>query len=632
MIRHAHRARATQTLVLLSALAAPLTPAPAQARAADASGAAVRYDVRFPNVMQREARITVRFPQLGNAPLRVRMSRSSPGRYALHEFAKNVYDLRAEDASGKTLRIERESPHAWLVHGHGGTAVLTYTLYADRADGTYAGIDGTRAHLNAPATFLWAPGLESRPVEVRFHAPRPDWRVATQLQPTDDPWTFRAPNLQYLMDSPTHLGALDIREWKAGPSGREQLIRLAVNHQGSTEDVTAFTELTRRVVDEMAAVFGELPAFDFGAYTFIACYRSNCAGDGMEHRNSTSLTNPQSIARARLQLLGTVSHEFFHAWNVERIRPRSLEPFDFTEANMSGELWLAEGFTSYYAPLVIARAGIITRAEYATRLSNAVNTLTNAPGRRLNGAMGMSQQAPFVDAATSVDPHNRVNTFISYYTYGEALGLALDLTLRARPGAPTLDDFFREMWRRHGRAQDASLAPERPYSMADAEAALAAVAKDAAFARDWFARFVVGNELPEFPSLLARAGFLVRPASPGEGWIGEAPVSSFDGNVVIAGPTSFGSPLHEAGVAAGDRITAVDGRKVATDDEFHAAVRGARPGSTLRLEWVGRTGAMSAELPVRANPRLEVVAYEAAGRAPTATQRAFRDAWLSSRR
>jgi predicted metalloprotease with PDZ domain len=244
----------------------------------------------------------------------------------------------------------------------------------------------------------------------------------------------------------------------------------------------------------------------------------------------------------------------------------------------------------------------------------------------------MSQQAPFVDAATSVDPHNRVNTFISYYTYGEALGLALDLALRARPGAPTLDDFFREMWRRHGRAQDASLAPERPYTMADAEAALAAVANDAAFARDWFARFVVGNELPDFPSLLARAGFLVRPAAPEEGWIGEAPVASFDGNVVIAGPTSFGSPLHEAGVAAGDRVTAVDGRKVTTDDEFRAAVRGVRPGSTLRLEWIGRTGTMSAELPVRANPRLEVVAYEAAGRTPTAAQRAFRDAWLSSRR
>ena len=109
---------------------------------------------------------------------------------------------------------------------------------------------------------------------------------------------------------------------------------------------------------------GELPAFDFGTYTFISCYRPNCAGDGMEHRNSTSLTSSNSLSSSMIGLLGTVSHEFFHAWNVERIRPKTLEPFDFTDANMSGELWLAEGFTNYFGALVIARAGIITPTQY----------------------------------------------------------------------------------------------------------------------------------------------------------------------------------------------------------------------------------------------------------------------------
>lgn len=161
------------------------------------------------------------------------------------------------------------------------------------------------------------------------------------------------------MDSPTHLSVLDIREWPVTSGGRTQTIRLALDHLGSAEEATRFTDLTKLVVDEMGAVFGELPRFDFGTYTFIACYRSNCTGDGMEHRNATSLTASAGVASSVMSLLGAVSHEFFHAWNVERIRPSSLEPFDFSDANMSGELWVAEGFTNYYGPLVIARAGIV---------------------------------------------------------------------------------------------------------------------------------------------------------------------------------------------------------------------------------------------------------------------------------
>src|SRR5690606_33025147 len=140
----------------------------------------ITYDVRFPNAVHREAEIAVRYQQLPTGPLTVRMSRSSPGRYALHEFAKNVYGVRAEDGTGRALPTERISPHEWRVSGHRGEVVFRYTLYADRADGTYAGIDATRAHLNMPATFAWAPALTDRPIEVTFTPFRADWRIATQ--------------------------------------------------------------------------------------------------------------------------------------------------------------------------------------------------------------------------------------------------------------------------------------------------------------------------------------------------------------------------------------------------------------------------------------------------------------------
>ena len=319
-----------QLPAFLLALGTAVSSLSAQGRPADATD----VEIRFPNAVHREAEVALHFRAVPAGPLEVRMARSSPGRYAAHDFAKNVYDVRAFGADGRPLAVERVAPNVWQVRNHDGEVRFTYTLFADRADGTYAGVDLTRAHLNIPATFAYAPALAGRSVYATFVLPDPSWRIATQLEPTTRPNTFRAPHLQYFMDSPTHLGTLDIREWQVGSGSGAQTIRLAVNHSGSAAQVTEFTDLTKRVVDEMAAVFGEFPRFDFGTYTFISCYRPTCAGDGMEHRNSTSLTSAASLAQNQMGLLRTVSHEFFHAWNVERIRPAMLEPFDFSDANI----------------------------------------------------------------------------------------------------------------------------------------------------------------------------------------------------------------------------------------------------------------------------------------------------------
>ena len=150
----------------------------------------VEYDVSFPNAVHHEAEIRVTFHKVTTDPLEVRMSRSSPGRYRLHEFARNVYSVRAVDSGGKELEIERPNPHQWNVAGHDGTVKLTYTLFADQVSGTYSAIDATHAHLNGPATFMWARGMTDRAVRVALHRPQPDWKVATQLVETDDPGVF----------------------------------------------------------------------------------------------------------------------------------------------------------------------------------------------------------------------------------------------------------------------------------------------------------------------------------------------------------------------------------------------------------------------------------------------------------
>lgn len=591
---------------------------------APAAAQEIRYEFSMPNAAHHEAEITVTWTGVAaGRPLEARMSRSSPGRYALHEFAKNVYGVRAEDSQGRSLAVSRPNPHQWDIAGHDGTVRLRYTLFADRADGTYSQVDRTHAHLNAPATWMWARGMESRPVRVTFTGLPAEWQVATQLFPTDQPQIFTAPNFQYFMDSPVMAAKLDIRSWEVSTGGRTQTIRLAIHHAGTREEVDRYVEMVQKVVLEQAGVFGELPRYDGGVYTFLACYLPHASGDGMEHRNSTMLTSSGSLAQAALGLLGTVSHEFIHGWNVERIRPRSLEPFNFEEANMSGELWLAEGFTSYLGPLTIRTAGITDDRQYARGLSGTVNAVLNAPGRRYFSAHDMSLQAPFVDAATSVDPQNRQNTFISYYTWGAGIGLALDLTLRQQFNL-TLDDYMQALWAEFGRT-------ERPYAMADVRATLGRVTRSNAFADDFFARFIEGQEAPDFGALLVQAGFVVRQAAAGQAWLGDATWRAEAGGLLLLAGPQVGTPVYRAGMDRGDRLLTIDGREANTPAVITEVLATRRPGDTVPITFESRGQRLAVVVELAESPRVEVLALEEAGQTPTSAQLAFRSRWLGSR-
>jgi len=595
---------------------------------ASAPGNAVAYTIAFPNAAHHEAEVTVTWRNVPPGALQVRMSRSSPGRYALHEFAKNVYNFRATDSKGRALSITRPNPHQWDVRGHDGTVTVSYTLFGDRGDGTYAGIDRSSAHLNIPATFAWARGTEQRPITVTFNRPDPAWTIATQLAPTSDSSTFTAPHLQYFMDSPTHLGTQTWYTWDESSNGKDYTFRIALDHRGTSAEGDTYMNGTMTIVEQAMRVFGTFPDFDFGTYTFVASYLPWAAGDGMEHRNSTSLTSSGSLATSMDGLLGTVAHEFFHAWNVERIRPRTLEPFSFEEANMSGELWLAEGFTSYYGPLIIRRAELQSDADFAGDMAGAVNLVMNAPGRRFFSAVEMSQQAPFTDAAVSIDPQNKGNTFISYYPYGQAIALALDLTLRGR--GKTLDDFMREMWKTHG-AQQRNYAPVRPYTVADARTALARVTGDAAFAKDFFARYIEGKEAAPYAELLRQGGFVLRKARAGAAWAGDVGLRHEGGKAVVTAPTPIGSPLYAVGIDRNDRIVSLDGRALASSADWSAVLAAHKPGDVVPVIFESRGKTIHEMMTLGESPRIEIVTFEAAGEPVTDAVRAYRAAWLGAR-
>jgi predicted metalloprotease with PDZ domain len=587
----------------------------------------VVYRVSFPEPEHHYAQVDATFPGVSGT-VEARMSRSSPGRYALHEYAKNVFDLHAFDGAGRRLAVARPNPYQWNVAGHDGTVRITYKVFGNRVDGTYLGIDASHAHMNMPATLMWARGLDARPVRITFTPPAGlKWTPSTQLFPTSDPWTFTAPNLQYLMDSPTELSVQSRRSFTVkNPDGREFTIVVALHHDATEADVDEYAAGTERLVLEHGAVFGEFPEFDTGSFTFLGDYVPWGGSDGMEHRNSTVVAQGASIRGNVAGVLSTVSHEFFHAWNVERIRPKSLEPFNFEEANMSGELWLAEGFTSYYEDVIMARAGLMRPEQAIVNLARSALAVAQSPAHQFRSAVDMSRMAPFSDAARSNDPTNFSYAFVDYYPFGSAIGLALDLSLRARSnGKVTLDDYMRAMWRAHGKpggAQPGLVA--RPYTMQDARARLAEVS-DRAFANDFFDRYIEGRETPDYAALLAPAGVMVRRRNPGAAYSGAA----IDGAGRVSAPQGlmpWGSPAFVAGLEHGDVILTVDGQPP-------SAAGKAKPGDQVALQVRridGRT--VPLKLTYIEDPRLDAIPVEAGGVRLTAAQKAFREAWLGPRR
>jgi predicted metalloprotease with PDZ domain len=612
----------------------------AQAALRAEDGPPIEYVLSFPEPHQRWMQVEMTVREAGDAPLAFRMSRSSPGRYALHEFARNVWDVTATDGPGRALTLTRPNPHQWDVAGHDGTVTLRYKIHGDRLDGTYLAVDDTHAHMNVPATLMFARGHDARPARVTLtQPPGKSWRAATQLYSTTDPLVFTAPNLAYLMDSPIEFGDIVIRTFTVPPietGGAPSLIRVALHHAGADEDLDPFVADVEKIVRQQQAVFGELPAFEPGHYTLLADYLPWARGDGMEHRNSTVLTSSQALSASKQMLLGTVAHEFFHAWNTERIRPASLEPFDLEDANASGELWLAEGFTSFVEGVTLVRAGLDSFEHLLARWAGIVNTVTGSPAARTRSAVEMSRLAPFVDGAALPDRADLGgDLYLSYYTHGAALGLGLDLSLRrATNGRTGFDDYMRALWARFGRPGAAGPpgTVATPYTLRDLRDVLADVSGDRGFADAFFDRHVEGHEALDWASLFAFAGIVVRASSPDRATLGDVEFDFSRRSGRVSAPTPAGSPAHRAGLAQGDVLESVDGREVTSADSLREALRSRSAGDEVRLTFTRRSGErVTATVTLEQNPRIELVLIERAGGALTDAQRAIRDTWTRPR-
>lgn len=585
---------------------------------------AIEYAISFPNAEHHEAEITINVSQLPSGPLTFQMSRSSPGRYATHEFGKNVYGVKAFDGKGAAIPVVQTEGDVYRLDKHNGAAKITYTIFGNHVDGTYLAIDESHAHMNIPATFMWFPSMTNREIRIKFNdLEKYNWKVATQLEALQEKNTYSAKNLQYFMDSPIELSDYKLASWEvANPDGKRQTISLSSHGTADSQTVIdGYAAMVKRMTEEAGTVFGEFPKFDFGTYTFLQDVNPDNSGDGMEHRNSTVITNSAlQISGRESAMLSTFSHEFFHAWNVERIRPKSLEPFDFSHANMSSDLWFAEGFTQYYGPLILKRAGLRTEQEHYANLAGTINGVLNSPGPKSFPATHMSRYAVFVDAGVSVDKNNYVNTFTSYYTYGAFIALALDLRLRSEFKL-TLDDYMKAVWTSYGKT-------EIPYTMQDLQGVLSKLT-NANFANDFFSKYVDGTEKNDYAKLLEHAGLILKKANPGKATIGPVQLTliSYTGKNRVANPTVKGSPLYEAGVDIGDYLLKIGDVNLSGNVSIDEIIKDYKPGQRVQVSFERKGVVKSSTLVVQENNLLTVVPAENASQ----KQIEFRNNWLNSR-
>jgi predicted metalloprotease with PDZ domain len=348
------------------------------------------------------------------------MPRWSPGRYAVFDFAKNVQEARAsgpcapeERCGTKGYPVERLDTQTWRVGTRGLKQIeFSYQVFADDLSGTFSQLDARHANFNGHAVFVYVVGHKHDPVTLKVNAPG-GWKVFNGQSKGTGQYEYRFANYDLLADTPTEVAPdFTLQTFEVGG----KTYRVVVHSFGDEGGKRG--ELTKRVERVVRAQLAMMPEPDYEQYTFLFHFDPTARrGDGMEHLDSTQIVETAALASGNTldEAVGTASHEFFHVWNVKRLRPAGLGPWDFTRPVVTRGLWIAEGFTNYFGKLAQRRAGLWDDEQLLRAYAGAIGGIENAPGSRLTSAVEASLLAPFIDRASHDQRTNIQNTLISYY-------------------------------------------------------------------------------------------------------------------------------------------------------------------------------------------------------------------------
>ncbi|MCA1577985.1 MAG: PDZ domain-containing protein [Acidobacteria bacterium] len=513
----------------------------------------------------------------------------TPGSYLIREFERHVQDFEVTDAAGRPLKWEKTNKNTWRVTTNNAREWRAkYRVYANELSVRTSELNSNHAFWNNANLLMYLDGHLKSPSTVRVIAPDV-WKVATGLPAVPgERNTFRAENFDVLYDSPFE--ASNFKTLVFNVKGVPH--RIVIDGEGNYDPERMRGDVQKIVETQVELMGGEIPYRD---YTFILHLRSN-AGGGLEHANSTALGYPRFGFRLTRGdrttsaspnpgeqrepdyrgFLSLVSHEFFHLWNVKRIRPDALGPFDYTQENYTKLLWVAEGITDYYADLTLRRAGLITEEEFLSATARAFQALQNTPGR-----MEQSVEESSFDTWIKFyrQDENSVNSQVSYYDKGAILGLLLDLEIRKRSnGSKSLDDVMRYL-------NTEFFKKNRNYTPADFQHAAERMAGSSL--EEFFAKYVRGRDELDYNAALSFAGLrlntgaTVEAGKPVEKIFFGADVVQ-DGERLLVRRVIAGSPAYEQGVNAGDQIVALDNARV-TRDFFNRRLEEKKPGDLINL-------------------------------------------------
>ncbi|GGK70380.1 peptidase M61 [Rufibacter glacialis] len=503
--------------------------------------------------------------------LEVTMPVWAPGSYLIREFPKNVEAFQAHVGKNR-VKAEKTDKNTWRVATGGKDVTVTYKVYAYELSVRTSFIDATHGYLNGTSVFMYPEGHKDLPSTLTV-VPYKGWsKVSTGLPVVEGkPFTYRAPNYDVLADSPIEIGNHEILSFESNGVKHEVAMYGDANY-----DPARLTADMKRVTDESAKVFGELP---IKYYLFIV-HNLAAGGGGLEHLNSTTLHATRTTygnERTYKGFLNLVAHEYFHLWNVKRLRPIELGPFDYNQENYSRLLWVSEGFTTYYADLIMRRAGFTSEQEHLEKIASSITSVENTPGNKVVSAAQSSFDAWIKQYRPD---ENSYNTHLSYYSKGALLGMLLDMEiLKATNGTKTLDDAMKAMYDLYYKKKNRGFT-EKEFQ--EGIEKFTGRSMD-----DFFSRYVYGVETPDYNAFLGTVGITLKDLNHGtnQPLLG-AGISLATGKPVVTTVTRNGS-AWQAGLNVHDEIIGMNGYRVT--DDLNKIIPAYQVGDALELV-VSRSG------------------------------------------
>ncbi len=512
---------------------------------------AIEYTLSFEAAHAHYVEVQAIFPTGERPTIELMMAVWTPGSYLVREYSRHVEGLGAQTLAGSALRVDKHAKNRWRVHTGGARKVaVRYRVYAHEMTVRTNFVDTELALLNGAPTFVTLVRGKHRAHDVQLALPEHYKRVITALppHPGGTPNRYLAPSYDVLVDSPILIGDPDVQRFDV-QGVPHTLANFGGTDAWNSEKTAADLAL---LVAQQARFWGVIP---YDRYVFFNVL--GAGGGGLEHKTSTLMMTGRWMSRTHkdyLRWLGLASHEFFHTWNVKRLRPIELGPFDYEREVHTTGLWIAEGISSYYDDLLLARAGLMKESELLERLSAGIKTIETTPGAKVQSLARGSFDAWIKHYRPD---ENSPNTAISYYTKGSVVAFLLDARIRSvTAGRASLDHVMRAAYKQYSGAKGYTSAEFRAVASRVAGTDLSAFFKtvidtaaplDYAPALDYYGLRFAAAEKPKDGE---------EPA----GWLG-ASVREQGGTIVVRG-VRRGTPAYTAGINAGDELIAIDGYRI----------------------------------------------------------------------